>query len=366
MNAASAYDVVIVGAGIAGAGLAAEVAPHARTLLIEMEDQPGRHATGRSAAFWSETYGGPAIQPLTTASAGPLNAGGWLKPLGAIQIGRETDRAARDAFIAQFADSGIALEAIDPQGIVPGLRSDWTVGVREPSCAYIDVAGLHADCLARARRAGAIIETRSELESARYGRDRQWHVTTRRGEVSAPILANAAGAWADDVAVRCGVAPVGITPYRRTLVQLEVDPPVPESLPHVASLDGSFYFKPEAGGKLWLSPHDETPSAAVDAAPEELDIAIAIDRLESVVDWRIKRVERAWAGLRSFAADRLPVYGFADDAPGFFWCVGQGGFGIQTAPAASAVAGSVLRGVAPPDWVAAIDASRYAPARLRG
>lgn len=365
MTAMAAYDVIIVGAGIAGAGLAAEVAPHARVLLLEMEDQPGRHATGRSAAFWSETYGGPAIQPLTTASQAPLDAGGWLQPLGAIQIGREEDRAQRDAFIDRFADSGIALEPINPQGIIPGLRADWTVGVREPSCAYIDVAGLHADFLGRARRAGAVIETRSALESASRGDDGLWHVVTRAGRASAPILANAAGAWADDVAARSGIAPIGITPYRRTLVQLDVDPPVPDATPHVASLGGSFYFKPEAGGKLWLSPHDETPSAAVDAAPEELDIAIAIDRLESVVDWRIKRVERAWAGLRSFAADRLPVYGYCDDAPGFFWCCGQGGFGIQTAPAASAIAGALLRNAPLPDWVAHIDPTPYAPARLR-
>lgn len=358
------YDIIIVGAGIAGAGLAAEVAPHASVLLLETEDQPGRHATGRSAAFWSETYGGPAIQPLTTASEAPLNAGGWLQPLGAIQIGREADRPARDAFIAKFEGSGIALEAIDPQGLVPGLRPDWTVGVREPSCAYIDVAGLHGDCLARARRAGAEIQTRAELLTAAMGEDGHWHFATRQGAGTAGIIVNAAGAWADEVARRAGVTPIAITPFRRTLVQLRVDPPVPDDLPHVASLDGSFYFKPEAGGKLWLSPHDETPSDAVDAAPEELDIAIAIDRLEQVVDWKVQRVENSWAGLRSFAPDRLPVYGFATDNPAFFWCVGQGGFGIQTAPAASAVAGALLLGRPLPDWVAHIDPAHYAPSRF--
>ncbi len=358
------YDIVIVGAGIAGAGLAAQVAPHASVLLLETEDQPGRHATGRSAAFWSETYGGPAIQPLTTASAGPLAAGGWLAPLGAIQVGRESDRAARDAFMAKFAGSGIALEAIDPQGLIPGLRPDWTIGVREPSCAYIDVAGLHGDCLARARRAGAVVQTRAELLTAAMDEPDRWTLTTPQGSIGAGILVNAAGAWADEVARRAAVAPIGITAYRRTLVQLRVDPPVPDDLPHVASLDGTFYFKPEAGGKLWLSPHDETLSDAVDAAPEELDIAIAIDRLEQVVDWKVERVEQSWAGLRSFAPDRLPVYGFAVDNPAYFWCVGQGGFGIQTAPAASAVAAALLLGRPLPDWVAHIDPAQYSPARF--
>lgn len=358
------FDVAIIGAGIAGAGLAAEIAPHLRTVILEMEDQPGRHATGRSAAFWSETYGGPAIQPLTTASAGPLNAGGWLEPLGAIQIGRESQRPERDDFIARFAGSGIALEAIDPRPLVPGMRDDWTIGVREPSCAYIDVGGLHGDCLARARRAGAVLLSRSELQAARWNGSGYWTVSTATGEVTAARLVNAAGAWADEVARRAGCAPIGITPYRRTLVQLRVDPPVPDDVPHVASLDGSFYFKPEAGGKLWLSPHDESESLPVDAAPEEIDIAIAIDRLEQVVDWRIERVERAWAGLRSFARDRLPVYGFSDDHPAFFWCAGQGGFGIQTAPAASALAASLLLGQPLPDWIAHIDPALYGPRRL--
>ena len=135
-------------------------------------------------------------------------------------------------------------------------------------------------------------------------------------------------------------------------------------MPHVAAIDGSFYWKPEAGGKLWLSPHDEIPTDACDAQPEELEVAIAIDRLEHAVDWRIMGVDRKWAGLRSFAPDRLPVYGFAPDAPGFFWFAGQGGFGIQTAPAAAMIGASLLLGHAPDPAVAEIDPSRYAPARF--
>ena len=175
------------------------------------------------------------------------------------------------------------------------------------------------------------------------------------------MLVNAAGAWADLVARQAGAAPIGIQPYRRTLAQLRVDPPVAAVVPHVVHLGGAFYFKPEAGGRLWLSPHDETPVEPGDVQPEELDVAIAIDRMEQAVDWRVLQVERKWAGLRSFAPDRLPVYGFAPDAPGFFWFAGQGGFGIQTAPAAAAIGAALLLGEAPPS---AIDIAMYLPERF--
>jgi D-arginine dehydrogenase len=355
------FDVIIVGGGIAGASLAAEIAPHASVLILEMEDQPGYHATGRSAAFWSETYGGPAIQPLTTASAPGLE--GFLQPLGALQIGQAQDRARLDAFLAAFAGSGIALEEVDPADHIPGLRPEWTLGVREPTCAYIDVAGLHGQCLGRAKKAGAELVTRAALQSAhRQGSD--WIVQSSAGAFACAILVNAAGAWADPVAERCGVAPLGITAYQRTLVQLRTDPAAPDDLPHVASLDASFYFKPEPGGRVWLSPHDETPVEPGDVAPEELDVAIAIDRFEHVVDWRVAAVERRWAGLRSFAPDRKPVYGFAPDAPGFFWCAGQGGFGIQTAPAAAMVAAALLLDAAPDPLVTHIDPALYRPERF--
>lgn len=353
------HDVAIVGAGIAGATLAAAVAPHAGVLILEAEDAPGYHATGRSAAFWSETYGGADVQPLTTASGAALAP--FLQPLGSLHIGRAEDAGAIDAFLAEFADSAVRLERVGPAAIVPGLRPGWTLGVLEPSCAYIDVAALHADALARARRAGAQTVTDAGLLAAER-RDGAWRIETPAGAFAARTLVNAAGAWADPVAVRCGVRPLGIRAYRRTVAQLRTDPPVPGGLPMVADIAGRFYFKPEAGGRLWLSPHDETATDPCDAAPEEFDVALAIDRFEHVVDWRVAAVERRWAGLRSFAPDRLPVYGFAE--PGFFWCAGQGGFGIQTAPAAAALAAALLLGRPPDASVAAIDPGRYGPARL--
>ncbi|HVJ03495.1 MAG TPA: FAD-dependent oxidoreductase [Sphingomonas sp.] len=359
----SRWDIAIVGAGIAGASLAAELAPHARVLILEGEERPGYHATGRSAAFWSETYGGPFVQPLTTASGPVLESGGFLAPLGSLHLARAGEKPAVDAFLAEFEGSGVELRAVDPRATLPGLRDEWRYGVLEPSCAYIDVGALHAAYLAAARRAGAELMVSAELEAA-VRVSGGWRIETRAGAFDAAVLVNAAGAWADPVARRAGVAPVGIQPYRRTMVQIRTDPAPPAGLPLVAHLGGSFYFKPEAGGRLWLSPHDEIATDPCDAAPEEIDVATAIDRFEHVVDWRVAALEHKWAGLRSFAPDRLPVYGFDSSAEGFFWCAGQGGFGIQTAPAAARLAAALLMGRAPEASVAAIDAARYSPARF--
>lgn len=353
-------DIAIVGAGMAGASLAAEVVPHASVVLLEAEDQPGYHSTGRSAAFWAESYGGPLIQPLTSASGRFLREGGFLRPRGALHIAGGEGAAALDALQGAFARGAVPLEPVDPQALVPGLRPGWTRALWEPSCADIDVAALHGFYLAAARRGGARIVT-----GARVGRIEGPLLETRAGTIEAGIIVDAAGAWADGIAMLAGVAPLGIRPYRRTLAQLRVDPPAPASLPLVIDALGRFYFKPEAGGRLWLSPHDETECDPCDAAAEEHDVALSIDRLERVVDWRVERVERSWAGLRSFAPDRLPVFGFESGRSDFFWFAGQGGFGIQTAPAAAALAASLLLGRAPGGLAAGVDAGHYSPGRLR-
>jgi D-arginine dehydrogenase len=361
------FDIAIVGAGIAGASLAAFLAPHASVLLLEGEDQPGYHATGRSAAFWSESYGGPGIQPLTTASgpwlaSPPAGFGGtsFLKDRGELFIGREEDQPLLDSFVASFAGTGVPLTWTDPRGIVPGLRAEWTLAVTEPTCMDIDVGALHGQCLGVARRGGVRVATLAALERARSG----WRLETRGGAFEADLLVNAAGAWADQVARMAGVTPIGIRPYRRTMVQLRVDPPAPMDMPLVRDASDQFYFKPEAGGRIWLSPHDEVPDDPRDAAPEELDVALAIDRFEQAVDWRIEAVERKWAGLRSFAPDRLPVYGFDPRVTDFYWFAGQGGFGIQTAPAAAMIASSQLLSLPPDPAIAGIEAERYHPARF--
>lgn len=335
------YDVAIVGAGMAGAGLAAALAGAARVLLLEAEDRPGYHSTGRSAAFWSESYGGPLIQPLTSASHEALRP--FLSPRGCIHLADASGEGALAALAAEFADSTVALQPLARTELaarIPGLRAGWDRGLAEPSCMDIDVAALHAAAL---RAAKADLVTNARVTGAERT-DGRWRIATSAGEFEADILVNAAGAWADPVALLAGERPLGIRPYRRTIAQLRVDPAAPADLPLIVDALGRFYFKPAAGGRLWLSPHDETPCEPCDAAPEEMDVAIAIDRLEQTVGWRVVAVEHKWAGLRSFAPDRLPVYGFSASGRGFFWCAGQGGFGIQTAPAASALAAALLRG----------------------
>jgi D-arginine dehydrogenase len=365
----SRYDVVIIGAGIAGASLAARVAPHARVLMLEAEGQPGYHATGRSAAFWSETYGGPDIQPLSIASEPflrdpPADMGGegFLGPRGQLFIATRADRHVLDRFAEEFAAAGVTLAETDPATRCPGLRPEWTEGLWDPTCSDIDVARLHAAWLALARRGGAELVCAAGVTAAT--RDGHWRIETHAGVFEAEILVNAAGAWADPVAQLAGAPAIGVIPLRRTMVQLRVDPPATAALPLVTDARDRFYFKPEAG-RLWLSPHDEIPSDPCDAAPDELDVAIAIDRLQSAVDWQVEAVERKWAGLRSFAPDRKPVYGFDPAAPGLFWCAGQGGFGIQTSPAASALAASMLLGTAPDPMIAHIDPAAYSIRRFR-
>lgn len=358
----ASYDFAIVGAGIAGASLAAGLAAHGSVLLIEGEEQPGYHATGRSAAFWTESYGGPQVQPLTTASFDYLDSHGFLTPRGALTLARSEELGERDAFVAEFAALGVRVEALDRADLetrLPGLAEQWQYGAWEPDCRDINVAGLHQHWLAQARRMGAELRCRSALTSARvFGHG--WRLQLADGsEVGAGLLINAAGAWADAVATMAGTRALGIRPYRRTVAQLRTAPPPPGDLPLVLGLDGSFYFKPESG-RLWLSPHDETPSEPCDAAPEEIDVALAIDRFQAVVDWRIERVEHRWAGLRSFASDRLPVYGFDPGNPRFFWFAGQGGFGIQTAPAAADLALRLILGESP----VAVDPAPYDPGRF--
>jgi D-arginine dehydrogenase len=367
------YDIVVAGAGMSGASLAAELAPHASVLILEAEAQPGYHATGRSAAFWHETYGGPGVQPLTSAS------GVWLRnppaqysdasftsPRGSVTIASEADRPVLQAFVDQFARSDVVLEWRDREALemrCDGLRAEWVVGLEEASCSDIDVAALHQAYLRVARQSGAELRCNVSLLSARPS-EQGWQIETSAGDVSAGLLVNAAGAWVDEVATRAGVAGIGITPFRRTMVQIKVDRDVPRDMPLIVDVHGGFYFKSDGAGGLWLSPHDEIPSPPTDAAPEELDVAIAIDRFERAVNWRIVQVTHKWAGLRSFSPDRLPVYGFDKHQPSFFWFAGQGGFGIQTAPAAAMIGASLVLGKIADPLVSGIDVRRYAPERF--
>lgn len=359
-------DILIVGGGIGGASLGAEVAAARRTTIIEAEEHCGFHSTGRSAAFFLESYGGAVVAQLSTASAGFLHdppqefaERTFLHPRGALHLS-QADWPELPAEV-----SARRVHRHELERIVPGISPIWTKALLEPSCADIDVAALHAAFLRQFRRRGGTIQTNSRLMGAKREAG-GWRVTLLDGsELTAAILVNAAGAWADNVAQACGVAPLGIQPKRRTMVQLRVGQTGLRDLPLVNDSEGNFYFKGEADQSVWLSPHDEIDTEPCDAAPEEIDIATAIDRFESVVNWPIERVERSWAGLRSFAPDRVPVYGFDPDVPSFFWCAGQGGFGIQTSPAAGKLSASVLLDEEPDASVAHIDVRDFSPVRFR-
>ncbi len=365
------YDIAIVGAGMAGASLAWWLGHYGveRIVLLEAEHAPGYHTTGRSAAFWEPTYGGAGVVPLSAASRAFFDAPppGFahrplLTPRGALHIAAPGEAASLARVAADFTGFGVVTEPLDAAAMAarfPIVGGGWeAAGLLEPDCHDIDVAALHAGFLAGAKKLGTTLMCNARVEGLARGDDR-WHLTTTAGTVAARTVVNAAGAWGDELAVLAGVRPLGLTPLRRTLVVLDIDPAPPADLPVVFDAAGSFYFKPDAG-RLWLSPHDEIADVPRDAAPEELDIAVAIDRFERATTATVRRVERSWAGLRTFSPDRNPVYGFDAAVPGFFWCVGQGGFGIQTAPAAGDLAARLLLGLAP----GAVDPAPYAPTRF--
>jgi D-arginine dehydrogenase len=368
----SGFDVIIIGAGIAGASLAAELGYERSVLLLETESAPGYHSTGRSAAFWSECYGGPGVQPLTAASGNFLAqpcpdfaSAPLMTPRGAIHIGSECHQNLANKICLDFSDQKISIRQINGSEIfemIPGVRPEWNIGVYEPDCCDIDVAALHYSYLRQAKRRGVKLLCDARCLRA-VNVSGEWLVDTEKGSFSSKTLVNAAGAWADGVAEIAGVKPIGIRPFRRTIVQLSIESKLSPAIPLVIGLDESFYFKSNTDGTLWLSPHDETPSSACDVAPEEIDVAMAVDRFQQVVDWKLGRMEHKWAGLRNFAPDRLPVIGPDPAMPEFFWLAGQGGFGIQTAPATAKLAASLILGSQ--HGLNRVDAPLYAPQRLR-
>lgn len=367
------YDVAIIGAGMAGASLAAALAPHCRVVLLEAEDFAGYHATGRSAAFWTETYGGPLVQPLTSTS-GPFLAQpptdfsehGFLSPRGALMLAQQGQAPLADKFLAAFNGSGVRHELLTGPALaarLPGVKPAFGFGVWEPSNADIDVGAFHQACLRAARRAGAELHLRNRVNHFERSAE-GWILSASATRYQAAKLVNAAGAWAGRVAHQAGASPIPIQPMRRTIVQLRLGCTIPVDLPLVVDLAERFYFKPEGARRVWLSPHDETPTEPCDAAPDEEDVARAIARFEEVVDWPIEAVERSWAGLRSFSPDRAPVIGEDPECPGFYWYAGQGGAGIQTAPAIAALLSAEIRGVVLDAPYDRIDARLYRPGRF--
>ncbi|MDQ3144860.1 MAG: FAD-binding oxidoreductase [Pseudomonadota bacterium] len=360
-------DVLIVGGGIAGASLGARLARDARVVLIEAEDLCGRHATGRSAAFWQASLGGNTPERRLSLASKPMFDDGWpgastplLRRRGALHLTGPCGETMGEGEGLAGDYASVRLDRCALDRLVPRLREQWTGAWLEASCADIEVAAFHAACLLAIRRNGGEVRTDAALISAHRSGE-VWQVDTSAGPIEASILVNAAGAWADDVATGARVAPLSVEPRRRTVVQLRVGRRGLRDLPLVTDLHQSFYFKGEGDNSVWVCPLDETLVDPCDAAPEEIDVAMAIDRFEKAVDWPVEAVERKWAGLRTFAPDRRMKFGFDPEVEGFFWCVGQGGMGIQTAPAASLLCASLIRGEPLPKELAGIDPAEFAP-----
>lgn len=370
------YDIAIIGGGIAGASLAYFLAPHRSVLLIEREEAHGYHSTGRSAAEFTLRDNAPAVNALARASHCFMSAPPEdfaVSPLltlrGAVIIGApdKKDRVEGAYRRADRAGAGV-LRLTTDQALahVPYLDPAYLgAAYFDPDYWDIDVDQLLQGYLRGARREGAEARTGAEVLSLRHD-GRQWTIATTTGAVTAAIVVNAAGAWADTVAALAGVRPLGIVPHRRTAITVDLPAGIDAAaLPEVAEVDDTFYFKPDAG-RLLASPADETPCEPGDAQPEELDVAYAAHYLEEATTIEVRRIASSWAGLRSFAPDRLPVIGPASDQPAFFWLAGQGGYGILTSPAIGALAASLLAEQPLPETLKReqLDLAAFSPARF--
>lgn len=368
------FDVVVLGGGMAGAALAAELAGDLRVALVEQEPHLGYHTTGRSAAMYIPSYGGPAVQPLTAASLAffetpPRGFAGCLlraRPVLHIACADQSERletfareAARAATLRRLSRESVLRRAsiLRPRAVHTALL--------ETGAGDLDVARLHGGMVRKALEAGAAFLTDAgwphiDREGTR------WRVRTREGTLVSPILVNATGAWADETAQAAGIAPKGLTPLLRTIIMVDAPREIGfHDWPVVKDINERFYFRP-FGGRLLLTPADETPSPPCDAAPDELTIARAMMDFHNIADHPVTRIRQRWAGLRTFAPDRAPVIGWSDTTPGFFWLAGLGGFGIQTAPAVARLAAALVRGRPTPQDLDdhGVEAAAYAPGRV--
>lgn len=347
----TSYDYIIVGAGIAGASLGYRLAHHGTVAILDMEPHAGYHTTGRSAAFYAETYGAKSVRYLTTASKDffhnppkgfsdtPL-----ITPRGAVHIFDEKRREKAEHIYNEMrchVPTVTMMTAANVLEAMPILNPDQIAGgILDGDCGDLDVAAIHQGFLKAMRSLGGSVMLNAKvlsIESLSKG----WRLQTSAGDVEGTILINAAGSWGDDIAIKAGVTPLGLMPLRRTIIT------VPSDLatgigPLIIDLDDGFYFKAENGHFL-VSPCDETLSIPCDAQPEEIDKATAVDYFIKATGIEVRRIEHSWAGLRTFAPDKNPVIGFDPKVEKFFWSVGQGGYGIQTAPAWSEVAADLVR-----------------------
>ena len=367
--------IVVIGGGIAGVSAAfalAEHVTHPEVMLIEAEPQLAHHTTGRSAALYIENYGTGPTRTLTKASSGyfheppdGLTDAPLLERRGVLSVARPDQEETFDEILAQgtavnpdIGEIAVA-EALE---LFPVLRGDrLSRAMFEPGASSIDVGGLHQSFVRGLRQRGAMVAPSTTAESISADGD-GWRIDTSEGPLRADAVVNAAGAWGDEVARRAGLEPVGLQPLRRTAFMVDRPATLPEKAPLTAEVEHKqWYLKPD-GAQILCSPADETPSEPCDAKAEEVDIARAIDDINAATTLGIRSVRSSWAGLRTFSPDRTMVIGPDPEHPTFIWCVGQGGTGIQTAPAAGQlVADLTLDGVTSID----IDLKRITPDRFR-
>ena len=372
------FDVAVIGGGIAGTSVAAELSKDRRVLLLEMESQPGYHTTGRSAAVYAAVYGPSPIRALTRASraffASPSTSHfstALFRPRPIMMIARQEQAFALDQTIAEVGVM-TPVERINESAmrkLNPLVKKGYaSAAMLDMSGEDIDVAALHQGYLRQFRYFGGDLRCNATVLGLTHtGRD--WQINTGVGEFTVDTIVNAAGAWAEHIGGLAQAESIGLIPKRRTAAIVaaptELAPNTLASLPITIDIEENFYLKPDAG-RLLISPADETPSPACDAQPEDMDIALCVERIEQAFDLQVHRIESKWAGLRSFVADKCPVVGYSTTAPAFFWLAGQGGYGIQTAPALARLAASqVLQRPMPEDIAAeGVDLSEIDPSRL--
>ncbi len=345
------FDIVVIGTGMAGATAAAQLSPFRRVALIEAEEVAGYHTTGRSAALWLQNYGPHDVRELSRLSRPFFES----PPLGFASVPLMRQRPvlmlasmSQSEALERTLAEGIGLRrltAAAAEAMVPALRPGYLTGAAIEDDAFdMDVAAIHQGFLGMLRANGGVLALRNRAGAISRSAG-MWDVETSAGMVfRAPIVVNAAGAWGDEVAVLAGVTPLGLTPCRRTAAIIDPSPFDAENWPMIIDIDEGWYARPEARTRLMVSPADQTPSFPHDIRPDELDIALGIDRMQQALDIPVRRVEHSWAGLRTFTPDGSLAFGWDAKAEGFFWSVGQGGYGIQTAPAAGRLVADLVLG----------------------
>lgn len=371
------FDFIVLGAGMAGVSVADALAGRARVALLEVEPYPGYHATGRSAALFVPSYGSATFTALTRASAAFLSAPPpqffphpVLRPRGALYLARadQRERLAQEFQALRAAGGAIELLSVEAaRARVPALRPGYAAATSYQSdVADIDVEALFRGFLNRGKAAGVALTVNARVGTPERSQN-LWHVPVNGERLCGHVIVNATGAWADQVAAACGAAPLGLRALRRSAAIIDAPPGANVAAwPAVFDIDELFYLKPEAG-RLLISPADEEPSAPGDAYADDLAIATAVERIQAALELDVQRVHRTWAGLRTFAPDRDPVIGYDAEVSGFFWCAGQGGYGIQSAPACAQLAAALARHEPIPEAIRAQGVTEAAvrPGRLR-